>query len=74
MKEYGLNYTLWPLVLHHWRKLFSSALLLLLSSSALSIYSTSGAIFGSSGSLFTLCMPLSSSTWRLRMQLLSGKL
>ncbi|KAG1887477.1 uncharacterized protein F5891DRAFT_1078021, partial [Suillus fuscotomentosus] len=71
--RYVLGYSLRPSTHHPWRILFSSLLLLSLSSNTLSTFTTSGAIFRTR-SLIPYFMSLSSSTWHLRMQLLSGKL
>ncbi|KAG2122178.1 hypothetical protein BD769DRAFT_1475991 [Suillus cothurnatus] len=56
----------------HWRRLRSSVLLLLLSLKTFSIFWNSDAIIIRSP--FLLFVLLYSSTWRLPMQLLSGKL
>ncbi|KAG1810338.1 uncharacterized protein HD556DRAFT_1319524 [Suillus plorans] len=69
-----LRYTpacsLWPLVHHPWRTLFSLVLLLSLSSNAPSTFLTDGAIFKPRKLVTRLSMSFWSSTSRLRMQLL----
>ncbi|KAG2122200.1 hypothetical protein BD769DRAFT_1476121 [Suillus cothurnatus] len=72
MRGCGLLYDFCPLSRHHWRRLRSSVLLLLLSLKTFSIFCNIDAIV--SRSPFALFVLLYSSTWRLQMQLLSGKL
>ncbi|KAG1830931.1 hypothetical protein DFJ58DRAFT_824344 [Suillus subalutaceus] len=72
MRRCGPHYTFCLLGHQHWRKSCSLVLLLSLSLNTLSIFCNSNAIL--SRSPFTLFMLLFSSTWRLPMQLLSGKL
>ncbi|KAG2121333.1 hypothetical protein BD769DRAFT_1478879 [Suillus cothurnatus] len=78
MRRCGPRYDFCPLSRQHWRKPCSLVLLLLLSLKTLSIFWNSGAILNGgailSRSPFALFVLLYSSSWRLPMQLLSGKL
>ncbi|KAG2082353.1 hypothetical protein BD769DRAFT_1545152 [Suillus cothurnatus] len=72
MRRCGPRYDFCPPSRQHWRRLRSSVLLLLLSLKTFSIFWNSDAIIIRSP--FPLFVLLYSSTWRLPMQLLSGKL
>ncbi|KAG2129290.1 hypothetical protein BD769DRAFT_1455340 [Suillus cothurnatus] len=72
MRRCGPHYDFCPLSRQHWRRLRSSVLLLLLSLKTFFIFWNSDAIL--SRIPLTLFVLLYSSTWRLPMQLLSGKL